>query len=88
MSLDDYHIFLWRWFTRAVAAGDCRCCVCKLPVTADPAAPWDGIFIDKELVGWLIIHFDCKRGLAREVKGRHPFELTPRAPTHYDVTRD
>lgn len=88
MSLDDYHIFLLRWFTRAVEAGRCRCLVCQRPVTMDPAAPWDGIFIDQELVAWLIIHFDCKRGLARAIKGRHPFELEPLAPEDFDVTRD
>lgn len=88
MTLDDFHVFLVRWFTRAVEAGICRCLVCKQPVTTEPEAPWDGIFIDKELVAWIVIHFDCKRGLAREIKGRHPFELAPRPPEPFDVTRD
>jgi len=88
MSVDDYHIFLLRWFTRAVAAGACRCMVCKQVASDDPEAPWDGIFVDKELVGWLIIHFDCKRGLAREMRGRHAFEVTPLPPELYDVSHD
>ncbi len=89
MSLDDYHIFLLRYLTRAVEAGACQCFVCRQPVSNDePAHPWDGIFIDKELVCWLIIHFDCKRGLAREFKGYHPFELAALPPVPYDVSRD
>ncbi len=89
MSLDDYHLFVLRWLTRAVDAGLCRCMVCRQSVRNDaPDEPWDGIFVDKELVCWLIIHFDCKRGLAREFKGRHPFELTPRPPESFDVSRD
>ncbi len=88
MSLADYHIFLVRYLTQAVAANKVSCLVCKQPITNDPGAPWDGIFVDKELVGWLMIHFDCKRGLAREYKGRHPFELRPQAPPRYDVSQD
>jgi hypothetical protein len=89
MTLDDYHIFLLRYLSRAVAAGGCSCFVCRKPVRDDqPEAPWDGIFIDKELVCWLIIHFDCKRGLAREFRGYHPFELAALPPEPYDVTRD
>jgi hypothetical protein len=89
MSLDDFHIFLLRWLTRAVDAGLCRCMVCRRTVRNDlPDEPWDGIFVDKELVCWLIIHFDCKRGLAREFKGRHPFELAPLPPEPFDVSHD
>ena len=80
MTLDDYHLFLLDWLTRAVADGWCHCVVCGQPITADPAAPWDGIFVDKELVGWLIIHFDCKRGLARAILGRTAFDVLPLAP--------
>lgn len=89
MTLDDYHIFLLRWFTRAIEAGTCSCFVCRQSVRNDqPEAPWDGIFVDKELVAWVIIHFDCKRYLARDFKGYHPFELTARPAEAYDVTRD
>lgn len=89
MSLDDYHIFLLRWLTRAVDAGLCACFVCKQPISnTNAGAPWDGIFIEKELVAWLMIHFDCKRGLAREFKGYHPFELVARPPEAFDVSTD
>ena len=89
MTLDDYHLFILRWFTRAVEADLCSCFVCRKPVrNDDPAAPWDGIFIEKELVAWLIMHFDCKRYLAREFKGYHPFELAARPPEAFDVSRD
>ncbi len=88
MTLADYHIFLVRYLTQAVAANIVSCLVCKRPITNDPGAPWDGIFVDQELVGWLMIHFDCKRGLAREYKGRHPFELNPKAPPHFVVSQD
>lgn len=86
MSLDDYHIFLLRWLTRAVDAELCACFVCKQPINNTNAGePWDGIFIEKELVAWLMIHFDCKRGLAREFKGYHPFELTAQPAEFFDV---
>jgi len=88
MALDDYHIFLLRYLSRAVEAGACQCFVCRKPINDDPAVPWDGIFIDKELVCWLIIHFDCKRGLAREFKGFHPFELSALPPASFDVSHD
>lgn len=89
MDLDAYHIFLLRWFNRAIDAGGCSCFVCRKPVRNDqPEAPWDGIFVEKELVAWLIIHFDCKRGLAREFKGYHPFELLAQSPERYDISQD
>ena len=89
MDLNDYHIFLLRWFNRAVDAGICRCMTCKKVVTnTDITAPWDGIFVDKELVACMVNHFDCKRGLQRELKGRHPFELIPQAPERFDVSQD
>jgi hypothetical protein len=89
MSLNDYHVFLLRWATRAVDAGLVRCFVCKERLRNDDLdAPWDGIFVSEALVGWLFIHFDCKRGLQREIKGRSPFELTPRPPEAFDVSRD
>lgn len=89
MSLDDYHIFLLRWLSRAIDAGTCTCFICQKPISNDtPEAPWDGIFIDKELVCWLVMHFDCKRYLARDFKGYHPFELMPLPPEPYDVSHD
>jgi len=89
MSLDDYHIFLLQWFMKAVDASTCHCIVCDKPVNnTNPNEPWDGIYVDKELVCWLILHFDCKKYLAREFKGRTPFELHPTAPTTYDLSKD
>ena len=87
MDLNDYHIFMLRWMMRAIDAGQGRCIVCKQQVSNDkPDEPWDGIYIEKELVCWLIIHFDCKRGLQREFKGRHAFEVTPLPPESFDVS--
>jgi hypothetical protein len=89
MSLDDYHLFLLRWFTRAIDADLVSCFVCRKHVRNDaPAEPWDGIFVDKELVAWLVMHFDCKRYLSREFKGYHPFELQARPAEAFDVTYD
>lgn len=79
MELNDYHIFMLRWLTKAIDAGLCSCIVCHKQLTnTDPASPWDGIFVERELVCWMLIHFDCKRGLPREYKGRHPFDLHPK----------
>jgi hypothetical protein len=89
MSLNDYHLFLLRWATQAVEAGRVHCFVCKERLlNHDLDVPWDGIFLSESLVGWLFIHFDCKRGLQREMKGRSPFELAPRPPATFDVSRD
>src|SRR5262249_11216707 len=82
MMLDDYNVFLYRWFEAAVAAGDVRCAYCGKPVRdADDLADaetWDAIFIEKELVAWMVLHFDCKRWISKKLKGMHPFELEPR----------
>ncbi len=89
MTLNDYHVFLLRWATQAVEAGIVRCFVCQQPLrNRDLDVPWDGIFVSEHLVAWLFIHFDCKRGLPREIKGRSPFELSPRPAEVFDVSRD
>ncbi|HEY7356607.1 MAG TPA: hypothetical protein VH590_09080 [Ktedonobacterales bacterium] len=89
MTLNDYHVFIERWATRAIDAGLVRCFVCHEPLrNHDLDVPWDGIFISEDLVAWLFIHFDCKRGLPREIKGRSPFELVPRPPEAFDVSHD
>ena len=89
MTLNDFHIFILRWAMRAVDAGLVRCFVCdELLRNDDLDAPWDGIFTSEDLVAWLFIHFDCKRGLSRELKGRSPFELHPRPPEAFDVSHD
>lgn len=89
MTLNDFHMFMLRWATRAVDAGLVRCFVCdELLHNDDLDAPWDGIFTSEDLVAWLFIHFDCKRGLSRELKGRSPFELHPCPPEVLDVSHD
>ncbi|HEY7350017.1 MAG TPA: hypothetical protein VH599_16990 [Ktedonobacterales bacterium] len=89
MTLNDFHVFLLRWATRAIDAGLVRCFVCHEPLrNHDLDVPWDGIFLSEHLVAWLFIHFDCKRGLQREIKGRNPFELSPRPPEVFDVSHD
>lgn len=89
MTLNDFHGFLLRWATRAIDAGLVRCFVCHETLrNRDLDVPWDGIFLSEDLVAWLFIHFDCKRGLQREIKGRSPFELFPRPPETFDVSRD
>ena len=37
--------------------------------------PWDAVFVTKEWFCWLLVHFDCKRYLSRDLKGRNPFEV-------------
>lgn len=89
MALDDYHIFLARWLTTLIDQVEVRCLVCQQRVSnADPDNPWDGIFVDADFLGWLVMHFDCKRGLQREFKGRHPFELRPQPAPYLTLATD
>ena len=89
MTLNDFHVFILRWATRAVDAGLVRCFACNEVLrNNDLDVPWDGIFTSEDLVAWLFIHFDCKRLLSRELKGRNPFELQPRPPEVFDVSHD
>ncbi len=91
MTLDDYQAFMMTWFEHAIRAGDVRCANCDrriLETTSDmaDADTWDAIFVEKELVAWMIVHFDCKKQLPRHLKGRHPFELEPRPAPLYDLS--
>ena len=91
MALDDYQAFILSWFEHAIRAGDLRCANCDkviLPTTEDmpDAETWDAIFIEKELVAWMVCHFDCKRLLPRHLKGRHPFELEAAPAPIYDLS--
>lgn len=93
MSLDQYHIFLYHWLEAAVRAGNVRCAYCGKPIyeAADgedlpDADTWDAILVEKELVAWMVLHFDCKRWLSKKLKGMHPFELTPRPAPTYDLS--
>jgi hypothetical protein len=90
MTLDDYNVFLYRWFEAAVRAGDVRCAYCGNTLCDDDDLPdaetWDAILIEKELVAWMTAHFDCKRWIAKKLKGMHPFELPTREPPSYDLS--
>jgi hypothetical protein len=91
MSFEDYQAFMMSWFEHAIRAGDIRCANCGrriLETTPDlaDADTWDAIFIEKELVAWMVCHFDCKKQLPRQLKGRHPFELDPPPAPAYDLS--
>jgi len=90
MSLDDYNVFIFRWLEAAVTAGDIRCARCGKIILPGDDLPdpdtWDAIFIEKELVAWMLVHFDCKRWLAKKLKGMTPFELVPCLPPSYDLS--
>jgi hypothetical protein len=90
MTLDDYHVFLYRWLEAAARAGDLLCVYCgKRLRDADDLADeetWDAFLIEKELVAWMAAHFDCKRWIAKKLKGMQPFELPVREPPVYDLS--
>lgn len=90
MDMEDYNQFLYRWLERAVENGRIRCAHCgKLILTGDDLPDpdtWDAIFIEKELVAWMVVHFDCKKWLAKKLKGMHPFDLSPDEPPEYDLS--
>lgn len=85
MSLDDFNQFVLQWFERAVAAGMGHCFVCNQLLTTDGEKPWDAVFVTKEWYCWLLVHFDCKRYLNRDLKGRHPFEVSLSQPEFFDM---
>jgi len=74
----------------ATAAPEVRCANCGKPILAGDDLPdpdtWDAIFIEKELVAWMVVHFDCKKWLAKKLKGMHPFDLSPSCPPLYDLS--
>src|SRR5262249_49219121 len=91
MSLDDYNIFIYRWLEAAVRSGAVRCAHCGRMILDDyqdlpDRDTWDAILIEKELVAWMVVHFDCKKPLPKKVKARHLFELAPRDPPTYDLS--
>jgi hypothetical protein len=85
MNLDDFNQFVLQWFERAVAAGMGRCFVCNKVLDMSGEKPWDAVFVSKELYCWLLVHFDCKRYLDRDLKGRNPFEVPLREPEFFDM---
>jgi hypothetical protein len=85
MNLDDFNQFIYAWYERAVAAGLGRCYVCNQLLSNDEQKPWDAVFVSKDLFCWLLVHFDCKRYLSRDLKGRNPFEISPGPPERFDL---
>ena len=85
MVLDDMHQFVYQWFEQAVQAGMARCFVCNRSLSMDDDKPWDAVFVTTELYCWLVVHFDCKRYLNRDLKGRNPFEVTTSPPEFFDM---
>lgn len=85
MTMDDMHAFVMSWIDRAVEAGMMRCFVCNRVVGNDVERPWDAVFISSPLFCWLVVHFDCKRYLQRDLKGRDPFEVTAQPPEFFDL---
>jgi hypothetical protein len=85
MTLDDFHAFVLQWFERAVQEGKGRCFVCNKVLDMGPEHPWDAVFVSKEWYCWLLVHFDCKRYLSRDLKGRNPFEVTLHPPEFFDL---
>lgn len=85
MLLQDLHEFVLTWFEKAVAAGMARCFVCNKVLDRGSTKPWDAVFVSSPLYCWLVVHFDCKRYLNRDLKGRNPFEVTTALPEHFDM---
>jgi len=85
MNLDDLNSFVYHWFEKAVAAAMGRCFVCDQVLDMGTEKPWDAVFVTKEWYCWLLVHYDCKRYLARDLKGRNPFEVTLRPPEFFDM---
>jgi hypothetical protein len=90
MDLDDYNRFMFRWLEAAAHAGAASCANCGRELSDADDLPtadrWDALFLEKELVGWMLVHFDCKRWLAKKLKGVQPFDLTPREAPAYDLS--
>lgn len=85
MVLDDMHQFVLSWLEKAVEAGMARCFVCNKVLDMGNEKPWDAVFVEHEIYCWLVVHFDCKRYLNRDLKGRNPFEATTRPPEFFDL---
>ncbi len=85
MNMEDFHQFVYRWFERAVAADMGRCFVCNKALDMGGEKPWDAVFVSEEMYCWLLVHFDCKRYLSRDLKGRNPFEVTSHPPEFFDL---
>ncbi|GCE18343.1 hypothetical protein [Dictyobacter kobayashii] len=85
MNLDDMNEFVLSWFEQAVEAGMARCFVCNQVLNMGEEKPWDAVFVSHDMYCWLLVHFDCKRYLNRDLKGRHPFEVSAQPPEFFDL---
>jgi len=85
MNIDDMHAFVLDWFEHAISRGMARCFVCNKVLELADEKPWDAVFVTIDIYCWLLAHFDCKRYLNRDLKGRHPFEVSARAPEFFDM---
>lgn len=85
MTIDDMHQFVYQWLERAVQAALGRCFVCNKVLDMSGEKPWDAVFVTSDIYCWLLVHFDCKRYLSRDLKGRHPFEIMPQPPEFFDL---
>jgi hypothetical protein len=85
MILDDMHQFVMTWFEKAVEAGMARCFVCNQRLDTSGEKPWDAVFVQENIYCWLLVHFDCKRYLSRDLKGRNPFEVSISPPEFFDM---
>ena len=85
MELEDMHQFVYQWFEKAVEADMGRCFVCNKVLDMGTEKPWDAVFVTEQFYCWLLVHYDCKRYLNRDIKGRNPFEVATQAPEFFDM---
>lgn len=85
MNLEDFHAFVLQWFERAVVARMARCFVCNQLLDMETEKPWDAVFVSQDMYCWLLMHFDCKKYLSRDLKGRNPFEVEAHPPEFFDL---
>ena len=85
MELEDMHQFVYEWFEKAVQSGMARCFVCNKVLDMGEEKPWDAIFVTEQMYCWLLAHYDCKRYLSRDLKGRNPFEVQAQPPEFFTI---
>lgn len=88
MELEDMHAFVYAWLEQAVFTGIGHCFVCNQVLDMGEEKPWDAVWISDPLYCWLLVHFDCKRYLNRDLKGRNPFEVSAQPPEFFDMGLD
>lgn len=85
MELEDMHQFVYEWLEKAVQAGMGRCFVCNKILDMGEEKPWDAVFVSEQFYCWLLVHYDCKRYLNRDIKGRNPFEIHAQPPEFFEI---